>query len=583
MANPPKAPTPATIQDLIYNVDVGLGVKLTKIGLYIILVLSLMAIYTATQFNGLRDAEAMDVAQLGRNLSQTGKFTTLVLRPATIRFLAEHRTDQDPKMTVHPDIVHPPLYPLVLAGAFSAFGTSYPSGQIYKAIPPEQWVIIPLNHLFTILTGLILFWLARRFFDPRISLLAVTLYFLSDAVWQTSISGLNLPLVGLLVLGAVAFGLMAADRFADPTAGKATRAYLLLGASALCLGLACITRYAAWTLVPGFLLWTGLEYRAKRPAATLGLYAGVVLLVALPWMIRNVAVCGHPFGIAPMLALNSHDPAFTHSFERALDPDLTPNFVMRDLRTKWIEGLSALYASRVFLIGNGILSCLFFTTFFFKFVRKHLGNLRWGILLSLVLLTLTAALYQGSTERMFLVFWPLILLYGLSFYFIFIDRLQITIPIYRWGMHTAVIIATTLPLFLTLLPPRADSPYPPYNPALVAHMSQLLDEDELMCTDIPWATAWYGNRRSVLLPNQLKDFFDINDFRHRISGLYFTTETRDLPYVRTLMTGPYMTWFPLFGGRIPVDFPLQDATLLHQQDQLFLTDRPRWREARTPQ
>lgn len=113
-------------------------------------------------------------------------------------------------------------------------------------------------------------------------------------------------------------------------------------------------------------------------------------------------------------------------------------------------------------------------------------------------------------------------------------------------------------------------------------MSQLLDEDEVLCTDIPWATAWYGDRRSVLLPANIKDFFDINDFRHRISGLYFTTETRDLPYVRTLMSGPYMTWFPLFGGRIPMDFPLQDATLLHQQDQLFLTDRPRWRDTRTP-
>ncbi|MCB1070024.1 MAG: glycosyltransferase family 39 protein [Kiritimatiellae bacterium] len=581
MATPPKPPAPSTIQDLIYNVDVGLGVKLTKIGLYIILVLSLMAVYTATQFNGLRDPEAMDYAQIGRNLMETGQFTTQVIRPATIRFLSESRADQDPMMATHPDVIYPPLYTMILGGTFRFLGASYSSTQMYKAIPPEQWVMIPLNHLFTILTGLILFLLARRYFDPRIAIIGVSLFFLSDLVWQTSITGLNLSLLTLLVLSSIWFGLMASEGFDDPQT-KPSRAYLLLGISALFLGLACITRYAAWALVPGFLLWIGLEHRNHRPAATLSLFAGVVILIALPWAVRNVLVCGHLFGMAPQLALNSADPSFTHSFERTLSPDLTPTVVIRNLRTKWVEGMATLYQSNLFLIGNGVISCLFFTTYFFRFVRKFIGNLRWGILLSLFLLLNVAAIYRGTTEMMFVIFWPLILLYGLSFYFIFIDRLQITIPIYRWAMHAVLIITTALPLLFTLMPPRADSPYPPYNPALIAHMSQLLDEDEVLCTDIPWATAWYGDRRSVLLPANIKDFFDINDFRHRISGLYFTTETRDLPYVRTLMSGPYMTWFPLFGGRIPMDFPLQDATLLHQQDQLFLTDRPRWRDTRTP-
>jgi hypothetical protein len=354
-----------------------------------------------------------------------------------------------------------------------------------------------------------------------------------------------------------------------------------LGLSALLLGLACITRYAAWVFVPGFLLWIFLEHRRERPAATLSLIGGVVLLVTLPWMIRNLMLCGQPFGFAPLLVFNHIDPSFTHSMERALDPNLTGTTGLRHLRTTWLIGIASLYESGVFLIGNGILASLFFTTYLFRFARKYIGPLRWGLLLSLVLLWNVAALFRGTTEEVFVVFWPLVILYGVSFYFIFVDRLQLSIPIYRWGMHAALVILTSLPLLFTLLPPRADAPYPPYNPALIAHMSQLLDEDEMLCTDIHWATAWYGNRRSVLLPNNIRDFFDINDFRHRISGLYFTTETRNLPYVRTLMSGPYATWFPLFGGRIPMDFPLQDATLLHQQDQLFLTDRPRWQESRT--
>ncbi len=97
-----------------------------------------------------------------------------------------------------------------------------------------------------------------------------------------------------------------------------------------------------------------------------------------------------------------------------------------------------------------------------------------------------------------------------------------------------------------------------------------------MCTDMPWATAWYGSRTSLLLPTTIDEYYEINDYMRRISGLYFTTLTRDREYVRTLLTGPYRTWFPLLEGRIPSDFPLTQGFPLSNLDQLFLTDRQRW-------
>ena len=67
-----------------------------------------------------------------------------------------------------------------------------------------------------------------------------------------------------------------------------------------------------------------------------------------------------------------------------------------------------------------------------------------------------------------------------------------------------------------------------------------------------------------------------------VSGIYFTTVTRDLPYIRTLVTGEFKAWFPIQEGRIPGDFPLTQGFGLPVNapypDQLFLTDRTRWRE-----
>ena len=111
------------IQNLVYNVDVGMGLGLIKLGLYTLSVLILLVIYTATQFTSFGDAEAMEYAQLGRNFSERGKWVTQVVRPSTIRFLIEHKKtterrkdgqkierDGDPRFDEHPDIIHPPLW-----------------------------------------------------------------------------------------------------------------------------------------------------------------------------------------------------------------------------------------------------------------------------------------------------------------------------------------------------------------------------------------------------------------------------------------------------------------------------------------
>ena len=97
----------SVVQDLVYNVDVGGGFRIIKMALYVLLVLTVMLLYTASQFDSFTEPEAMEYAQLGRNLATEGKLVTQVVRPGTMAYLMEHSSDEDPQTP------KPNAYPLL--------------------------------------------------------------------------------------------------------------------------------------------------------------------------------------------------------------------------------------------------------------------------------------------------------------------------------------------------------------------------------------------------------------------------------------------------------------------------------------
>lgn len=566
-------PFESKIQDIVYNVDVGIGLRLIKLGLYLLFLLSVMVLYTATQFRGLRDAEAMEYAQLGRNLMKTGSLSTQVIRPASMWYLIENSKAADPQIRVHPDILTPPVYPAILAGGFFLTKGAFSLEQIARTFPPENWVIIPMNLGFTVLTGLLIFMLARRMFDARVAILGITLFFLSDATWDMAISGTGVSVVMFFSTAAVYCAVLAASQ---RQAGRPAISWLIpIALSALLCSLAFLTRYAAIVIAPCVALFLALSFRERR-GLVLTVFALLFVLPAIPWLARNYVVSGGLFGLAPYMALNGTNPITDNLFDRTLAQTLKPGDVITALQTKLLTGVATLYDKGLRTIGDGFAVAFFLTTFFFSFAREPVRRLRWGLALSLALMIVVAALYGDVTARLLGIFWPFVLLYAVAFFYILLDRMQIRIPLLRIGVIAVFVVLSAAPLVFRLLPPRAGVPYPPYFPPYISHVCRMMTPDELLCTDMPWATAWYGSRNSLLLPSTLDEFYEINDYTKRVSGLYFTTITRDREYVRTLMSGPFRTWFPIMEGRIPADFPLTVGFPLNNFDQLFLTDRQRW-------
>lgn len=568
-----RQPFETRIQDIVYNVDVGIGLRLIKAGLYLLFIVGIAVLYTATEFRGLRDAEAMDLGQIARNISEGRGFTTKCIRPASLWYLIE-KGEKEPVLDAHPDLLHAPAYPYLLAGVFSL--TDGLSGNKPEEIATPEIAMIVTGHVLTFIAGLLLFFIARMLFDPRIGLLGVTLFFLSDKVWDTSILGTGLPLVLVLVLAASLLALIAAR--AMEAGHSAFRWLVPLTCSAVFTGLAFLTRYGAIVFIPAFALF--VAWSLPRRGTRWGLlYALIALAVASPWIARNIRVSGGPFGLAPYVALNpGTDPVEDNDFERTLAPELTFDGTARAVQVKLLTGLDQLYHTGLPGLGEGLLAALFLTTFLYRFAKDTTHRFRWGIGLALAGLWFLGALFGEGTARLLYLALPFATLYGLSLFFILLDRLQVKIPAYRLGILAVLVLTVALPLAFRLLPPRAGTPYPPYFPPYIRHVCKMLKADEVVCTDMPWATAWYGDRISLLLPMTLNEFYSINDYTKRVSGIYFTTLTRDRAYVRQLMTGSYRTWFPILEGRIPNDFPLTQGFPLNNLDQLFLTDRPRWED-----
>jgi hypothetical protein len=566
-----KKPFESRVQDLVYNIDVGIGLRLIQVGVVTLMILGLLLMFSAIQFRGLKDADAMEMAQLGKNLADHKSFLTQCVRPSTMQILQQGPL-KNASVDRHPDILHAPVYPALLAAGFSLFKGAFSPDRRGGVFTPEQWIIIPLNHLFVLATGVFVYLCARRLFSLRIALMTVVSFFLSRLVWDDSISGLGIPVVGFFCLGSIYFALRVADAV---NAGMPARRWIFSFLfSAGFAGMAVLTRYAALALLPGILLYLGFAFR-RRAAAWIPLFLVIVAALLTPWLMRNRKVSGAFWGAAPRTALHNSGLSDGDAIDRTMKAELKPGDVVRKLQSKFITRATHLLREDLDKLGEGLLLPFFFVAFFFRFVRREVHLFRWGLALSMITLFLTSCLFDNAFRLMH-IFWPLAIAYGYSFFSLLLDRLQFQLRLARLAVTGLVMASSALPFAFAFLPPRPGIPYPPYIPLFVSHVSGLLEPTEVMCTDMPWATAWYGDRTSIYLPQSLDEFYEINDYYKGIKGLYFTTLTRDQPYARSLRTGPYKTWFPILEGRIPNDFPLTQGFPLNNLDQLFLSDRVRW-------
>src|SRR6266850_7140859 len=126
------------IQNLIHKTEVAGGSRYIKPVLAGLSLLILVSVYHWRCYKNIWVPEAMDAAQVGRNLSEGKGYTTQFVRPFSMYLVQRRNLDkfgpqelgkrQDfarIKDSPHPDISNPPVYPVVLAALMKVLPFHY--------------------------------------------------------------------------------------------------------------------------------------------------------------------------------------------------------------------------------------------------------------------------------------------------------------------------------------------------------------------------------------------------------------------------------------------------------------------------
>jgi 4-amino-4-deoxy-L-arabinose transferase-like glycosyltransferase len=175
-----------------------------------------------------------------------------------------------------PTAWEPPLYPHLIAGVFLLFG-------IYSEA--SAFVLLTLNSVFSALTCIPIFFIARRIFSEKVAvgsawawaLLPNVMFWCTRWVWETSLSALLLATIFWLALAL-----------------EESEGWLPWLEFGLLWGITALNSTSLLSFLPAAGLW-GWRHRAKHgKKSLLGIALASVVFVACitPWLVRNQQVFG---------------------------------------------------------------------------------------------------------------------------------------------------------------------------------------------------------------------------------------------------------------------------------------------------
>ena len=595
------------IQEFVYKLEEGAGVRYIKAGALFLAVLTLFAIYDVREWKGFATAEAMDGAQVARNLAQGQGFTTQFIRPLSIHLVEKY--GKVPANEVleepHPDLANPPVYPVIMAGLMKIIPLKYDIARdiTFSRYEPEVMISF-LNQGFFLLAAFMAYGLGKRLFDRGAGLLAALLFLATDLFWRFSVSGLSTMMLVVLFLGLAWCLLLLEENHRTEKRGRFWFVAMSGTAGAL-VALGGLTRYSfAWLLLP--VLAFLMIFMGRRRWVT-GAVAAVVFVVLMsPWLVRNYKLSGGLFGTSGYAVYQGTQTFPGNRLERMLGADLERDLTylnFEQVARKVISNSGEIVRGELIHLGGSWLAAFFFIGLLIPFRNPTLNPLRvFGLLCLLVLILVQAGgrthlsllSPEVNAENLLPILAPLLFVYGSGVFFVLLDQTYFPLPQLRFLAVLLFGIVISAPLIYTLMPPRSPTgarAYPPYWAEGIQDLAHYLHGKELMMSDMPWAVAWYGDRRCVWVTNDAplesttaskSDFFGIHDYRDRVKALYLTLLTTDAHFYSEIARDQDFAWSRfmvdvLTKTNIPAGFPLTFSPKgFIVSGQIFLTDYARW-------
>ena len=595
---------------LIHTTEEGGGSRFMRNLLLVVAVVGLAFLYDLRAYRNFNSPEAMDAAQVARNLSEGRGYSTDFIRPFSLYLVQKHNRAANPAQMLatnlvdfahisspHPDLANAPVYPTVLAALFKLHTPAWKvetrkpfwtEGGKFMRYQPEFGIAL-FNQLLLLVVVALTFLIAKKLFDDLAAWLAAALVLGSDLLWRYSVSGQCTLLVLVMFLGLI-WCLMKMEELARIEQPDTRRLFGLAMVAGLLLGLGTLTLYSFGWLIFPVVVFLALFGGARRVGLAVAACLVCAVVVA-PWIARNLAVSGTFFGTAGYAVAEDTFGFPGARLMQSFNPDMTSAYWVTPYTRKLMENLRSIIPGELLRLGGGWMGVLFLAGLLLGLRNQAARRLRYFGMMCLGVLVLVEALgrtplssvSEVSSENLLALLTPLVVIFGIAFFLTLLSQMNLPMPQVRYGVIGLLIVLACQPLIATLLPPKI-SPvcYPPYFPPEIQKVSDWMKPDELMMSDVPWAVAWYGDRQCAWTTiNAQYEFFSLNDNLVKpVRALYLTLGTLDAKLFSECLQGGVDSWgnFVLksvAANQIPPQFPLRVAPY-GLQSGLFLTDRQRW-------
>ena len=564
------------VQRTVHALETGGAAIWIRRALVVLLIVTLALIYMIKEFRGLATSQAMDQAQIARNIASGQFWKTSFVRPRAVGQLQD--AGKNVATRIWYDTYNAPLPPLVNAFVL------WPIKSHWKMTPQEivysgDKAIAFAAICFFIASLVPLYFTAKTLSDERLAVLATGLVLPSDTIWQYSLSGLPQMLM-MLLFNATLYALVRAIQAQN----QGGRVGIWLGLVGFGFGLLALSHALTIWIFVAALIFSLFFFRPRGWAAVI--IIGIFLVLYTPWLVRNYIICGNPAGVAMYSVLDGIVHAESGHMRRVdLDlEDVGPGHFRSKLITNVIG-----QANRIFEhLGWNVVAMMFFAALLHIFKRPETSVIRWLVFAMWLGAFLGMALYgineeQGvAANQLHLLFIPIMTCYGLAYLLVQWNRLDIDVRIARIGFIALLFVLCAIPMMITITPggSKGGVRWPPYVPPYISVLNDWMGPEEVVASDMPWAISWYANRRSLWLPDTVKTFTQFHDygvFGAPVNGLYLTPISGSQNRLADILKGEYRDWAAVILRSVDVNkFPLKWATLLGLENEcVFFADRNR--------
>lgn len=573
-------------------------------------------------FQGLNSPQAMDQAQISREIARGNGFTTKFIRPVAY-YQAQKARNRPVSLTLFPDTYHSPLNPLLNAAVLKLIGADHSdTWQMSESemVYPLDRVIVTVSTLFFLMAIGVNYLLISRIFDAKIAGVCAILMLFCETFWNYSLSGLPQMLMLLLFSCGIYFVYRAIEA---STEGRIAMTPAII--AGVFFTLLALTHWMTVWIALGYIIFAAIAF---RPRGIVGIsILALIMIAGIGPILRNYGITDSPFGTAFLTLYNGLGNGSEAAVMRTIDLEAEP-LVLDGLISKILRTTLLQVTDIIPLLGGIVVAPLFFISLLHPFKRSSIANLRWAILLMWGSAAFGLAFFGVSKEaldpnQIHLLFAPIMMAYGLAFISILWSRLDfvMTTPVLSNLHHFVIVGICALPLILTLpmkvrigmqLRDRGGVPHwpPYYAPALNSKKAGIkgwTTDKQVIFSDQPWAVAWYADRVSIWLPPTHEGFEKLEtialDLQTPVAGILISplshgsgslaeivAQYKDFSFLvldgRTFFTN-YPSGVSLFdkepktlaiAKRYPYRQPLVGMEMVYYSDRPFRSDNTRKEE-----